>query len=295
MQEKIRNIIDGLANCHYIADQELATALALVEMLERPLLIEGEAGVGKTSIAAALACVKGTELIRIQCYEGIDSASALYEWNYPRQLMHIKLNEQQSETTSESDIYSERFLLERPLLKAIRQEKSPVLLIDEVDRSDEAFEAFLLEILSEFTVTIPELGKIRARSIPIVILTSNGTRELSDALRRRCLFHFANYPSYAREIQILSSYLPEIEETLLKQVARFVQTVREWDISKRPGIAETLDWARALNGFDVDSLVSSESAVTSTLSCLLKTPDDQQIGFQQIQDHGMDSLIAKSA
>ena len=209
--------------------------------------------------------------------------------------MHIKLNEQQSESTSESDIYSERFLLERPLLKAIRQEKSPVLLIDEVDRSDEAFEAFLLEILSEFTVTIPELGKINARSIPIVILTSNGTRELSDALRRRCLFHFANYPSYAREIQILSSYLPEIEETLLKQVARFVQTVRDWDISKRPGIAETLDWARALNGFDVDSLVSSESAVTSTLSCLLKTPDDQQIGFQQIQDHGMDSLIAKSA
>jgi MoxR-like ATPase len=209
--------------------------------------------------------------------------------------MHIKLNEQHSETTSESDIYDERFLLDRPLLKAIRQEHPPVLLIDEIDRSDEAFEAFLLEILSEFTVTIPELGKISASSIPIVILTSNGTRELSDALRRRCLFHYADYPSYSREIQILTSYLPDIDETLLKQVARFVQTVREWDIAKRPGIAETLDWARALSGFDVDSLVNSESAVTSTLSCLLKTPDDQKIGVQQIQDHGMNSLLARSA
>ncbi len=276
MQQKIAQITAGLRHCGYIVDDELATSLALVENLERPLLIEGEAGVGKTSIAAALADMKQTQLIRLQCFEGIDVSTALYEWNYSQQLLNIKLAEQSNRELTELDIYQERFLLERPLLKAIRQPVPPVLLIDEVDRSDEAFEAFLLELLSEFTVTIPEIGTIAAATIPVVILTSNGTRELSDALRRRCLFHYASYPSYCRELAILKMHLPQLAPSLRKQVARFVQVVREWDIGKRPGVAETLDWARALHGFDVESLTRGENTVDLILSCLLKTPEDQR-------------------
>lgn len=291
MQQKIAELITSLKNCQYIADDELATTLALMDKLGRPLLIEGEAGVGKTAIAAALACVKDTQLIRLQCFEGIDVSSAVYEWNYTQQLLWMKLSEQRHESVHEADIYGEHFLLARPLLKSIRQDKPPVLLIDEVDRADDAFEAFLLEILSEFSVTIPELGTLKARSIPYVILTSNGTRDLSDALRRRCLFHYVPYPSYQKELVILATHLPDLDSRLLEQITRFVQAVREWDICKRPGVAETLDWARALCGFDVTSLANSPDVVRSTLSCLLKTTEDRQF----VDEQDIETLLAASA
>jgi len=274
MQEKVESLVSSLQQCGYIADRDLATALSLMDSLSRPLLIEGEAGVGKTAIAAALACARNTELIRIQCYEGIDADSVLYEWNYTQQLLHIKLHEKSESVLQESDLYSDRFLLERPLLKAIKQPVSPVLLIDEVDRADEGFEAFLLEILSEFTVTIPEIGTIQATSIPHVILTSNGSRELSDALRRRCLFHYANYPTFDKELAILKAHHPNIDQILLRQVTRFVQEIRQWDVTKRPGVAETLDWAQALCDFDVSALKDQPETVRATLSCLLKTSED---------------------
>ena len=274
MQKNVESLVSSLRQCGYIADRDLATALVLMDSLSRPLLIEGEAGVGKTAIAAALACSHDTELIRIQCYEGIDSDSVLYEWNYTQQLLHIKLHEKSESAIPESDLYSDRFLLERPLLKSIRQPVSPVLLIDEVDRADEAFEAFLLEVLSEFTVTIPEIGTIQATSIPRVILTSKGSRELSDALRRRCLFHYASYPEFKKELAILKAHHPDIDQTLLHQVTRFVQEVRQWDITKRPGVAETLDWARALCSLDVITLKNQPETVRATLSCLLKTTED---------------------
>jgi len=291
MQEKIAPLVTSLRNCGYVTDDELATTLVLMEELGRPVLIEGEAGVGKTAIAAALACARDTQLIRLQCYEGIDASSAVYEWNYTQQLLWIKLCEQRDESLQESDIYEKRFLLERPLLKSIVQEKAPVLLIDEVDRADEAFEAFLLEVLSDFTVTIPELGTIRARSIPFVVLTSNGTRELSDALRRRCLFHYVPFPSFEKELAILSAHLPDVDLKLLMQISRFVQTIRGMDIRKRPGVAETIDWARALCGFDVNILVDNPEVVRTTLSCLLKTTEDQQ--FVSGQD--IEAFMPKSA
>lgn len=290
MQEKIAHLINALKDCQYIADDDLATTLSLMEDLARPVLIEGEAGVGKTAIAAALACVRDTQLIRLQCFEGIDISSAVYEWNYTQQLLWIKLSERRDESVHESDIYNERFLLARPLLKSIRQERAPVLLIDEVDRADEAFEAFLLEILSEFSITIPELGTLTAKSIPYVILTSNGTRELSDALRRRCLFHYVPYPSYEKELVILNTHLPDMDSQLLRQITLFVQTLREWDIRKRPGVAETIDWARALCGFDVTSLADSPAIVRSTLSCLLKTTEDRQF----VSEQDIESLLTAS-
>lgn len=246
---------------------------------------------GKTAIASALACARDTQLIRLQCYEGIDASSAVYEWNYTQQLLWIKLCEQHSDPLHESDIYDQRFLLERPLLKSIRQDKAPVLLIDEVDRADEAFEAFLLEVLSDFCVTIPELGTLEARSIPRVILTSNGTRELSDALRRRCLFHYVPFPSFEKELAILSAHLPDMELKLLMQITRFVQNLRELDIRKRPGVAETIDWARALCGFDVNMLVDQPEVVRTTLSCLLKTTEDQQY----VHGQSVDALMPKIA
>jgi MoxR-like ATPase len=288
MQEKVKSLVSSLQQCGYIADRDLATALTLMDSLSRPLLIEGEAGVGKTAIAAALACSRDTELIRIQCYEGIDADSVLYEWNYTQQLLHIRLHEKSESALLESDLYSDRFLLERPLLKAIRQPVSPILLIDEVDRADEAFEAFLLEVLSEFTVTIPEIGTIEAISIPRVILTSNGSRELSDALRRRCLFHYANYPAFEKELAILKAHHPDIDQALLHQVTRFVQEVRQWDITKRPGVAETLDWARALCSFNVNALKDQPETVRATLSCLLKTTED----LKYVNDKDMTEVLA---
>ena len=270
-------ISDRLAAAGYIADRDIATALWLMEFLKRPLLLEGEAGVGKTEVAKALAAVHGAELIRLQCYEGLDQQAALYEWNYQRQLLAIKAREGIGENADaiEEHIFSERYLLERPLLAAIRRERPPVLLIDEVDRADEEFEAFLLELLSDFQVSIPELGTIRALSIPRVLLTSNGTRELSDALRRRCLYHYVDFPDTDREARIILARLPGIDTELALQVAAMVAAVRKEDLRKVPGVAETLDWAATLAGLAVHDLRQAPEAVHETMICLLKTHEDR--------------------
>ncbi|NKB62928.1 MAG: AAA domain-containing protein [Gammaproteobacteria bacterium] len=277
MEKEIDELIIKLHDSGFIANKSLATTLTLMEHLSRPLLIEGEPGVGKTTIASALSQARDTSLIRIQCFEGIDASSALYEWNYTRQLLSIRLSEQREKQITESDLYSEEYLLERPLLASIRQSVSPVLLIDEIDRADEAFEAFLLEVLSEFTISIPEIGTLKATTIPRVILTSNGTRELSDALRRRCLYHYADYPDHHTELSILKSHLPNVAHLLLEQVTFFVQQMRTWEMIKRPGVAETLDWAKALCGFDITDLRHHSSLFETTLSCLIKTHEDQNI------------------
>jgi MoxR-like ATPase len=258
----------------YIAGDDFATALELMLALEKPLLIEGPAGVGKTESAKVLADVLDTRLIRLQCYEGLDAASALYEWNYPKQLLRIRLteNDGSSVTERETQIFGEQFLLHRPLLDAITQERAPVLLIDEVDRADEAFEAFLLEVLGEFQVTIPELGTIRARERPAVILTSNRSRELSDALRRRCLYLWLDYPSLEREAEILRARLPGIDERLARAIARFMTFLREQPFAKVPGIAESIDWALALMRLHRNAL--DEDTLQQTLGCILKTQED---------------------
>ena len=268
------HISDRLAAAGYISDRDIATALWLMEFLKRPLLLEGEAGVGKTEVAKALATVHGAELIRLQCYEGLDQNAALYEWNYQRQLLAIKTREGENAAAIEEHIFSERFLLERPLLAAIRREKPPVLLVDEVDRADEEFEAFLLELLSDFQVSIPELGTIKAVTIPRVVLTSNGTRELSDALRRRCLYHYVDFPDVDREARIILARLPGIDTALALQVARMVNAVRKEDLRKVPGVAETLDWAATLAGLELHDLRQEPEAVHETMMCLLKTHED---------------------
>jgi len=268
-------ISDRLAAVGYIADRDIATALWLMETLQRPLLLEGEAGVGKTEVAKALAAVHEAELIRLQCYEGLDQNAALYEWNYQRQLLAIKTREGQDADAIEEHIFSERYLLERPLLAAIRRDKPPVLLIDEVDRADEEFEAFLLELLSDFQVSIPELGTIKATSIPRVVLTSNGTRELSDALRRRCLYHYIDFPDIDREARIIAIRTPGIDIALALQIARMVAAVRKEDLRKVPGVAETLDWAATLAGLGVHDLRQDPEAVHETMMCLIKTQEDR--------------------
>jgi MoxR-like ATPase len=264
-----------LADASYIADPELATAISIMQLLKRPLLLEGEAGVGKTEVAKALANVHGTELIRLQCYEGLDQSAALYEWNYQRQLLAIQAHTGRTPDDIEERIFSEKYLLERPLLAAIRRQASPVLLIDEVDRADEEFEAFLLELLSDFQVSIPELGTIGATAIPHVVLTSNGTRELSDALRRRCLYHYVDYPEVDREARIIMARLPKAGAALALQIARMVEKIRKEDLRKIPGVAETLDWAAALVGLDVADLRDRPEIVHETLMCLLKTHEDK--------------------
>lgn len=269
-----QHISEKLSLAGYVADRDLAMALSLMQMLGRPLLLEGEAGVGKTEVAKALAAIHGTELIRLQCYEGLGRSDSLYEWNYQRQLLAIQARAASGATLAEDDVFTERYLLERPLLKAIRQEKPPVLLVDEVDRADEEFEAFLLELLSDFQVTVPELGTIKSRSIPFVVLTSNGTREISDALRRRCLYHYVEFPDADREAAIITTRLPQISTTLALQIARAVEKIRKEDLRKVPGIAETLDWAAALLGFRISDLHNDPETVHASMKCLLKTQED---------------------
>src|ERR1700680_1800429 len=274
---KREEISDKLAAAGYIADRDIATALWLMEFLKRPLLLEGEAGVGKTEVGKALAAVHGAELIRLQCYEGLDQNAALYEWNYQRQLLAIKTREGVGENADaiEEHIFSERYLLERRLLAAIRREKPPVLLIDEIDRADDEFEAFLLELLSDFQVSIPELGTISATTIPHVVLTSNGTRELSDALRRRCLYHYVDYPDVDRQGRIIMGRIGGESGSLSPQLARNVEGIRKEELRRVPGVAETLDWAAALVGIGVRDLLDAPETVHETLMCLLKTHEDK--------------------
>ena len=265
------------AEHQYLADDDAATAFELMLALGKPLLVEGPAGVGKTESAKVLAEVLGTRLIRLQCYEGLDAASALYEWNYPKQLLRIRMTEHDGTPVEqrEAQIFSEAFLLRRPLLDAITQETAPVLLIDEIDRADEPFEAFLLELLGEFQVTIPELGTVRARKRPAVVLTSNRTRDLSDALRRRCLYLWIDYPARDEELAILRARLPGIDERLAAQIARFMEWLRTQPFEKVPGVAETLDWAAALMRLDRTSL--DEETLERTLGCVLKVREDWEL------------------
>jgi MoxR-like ATPase len=266
-----------LSDGRYVADRSLSTVLYLSLSLGRPLFLEGEAGTGKTEIAKVLAETLGRTLVRLQCYEGLDVASAVYEWNYARQMVEIRMSEAAGDRDREqlsADIFSEQFLIERPILKALREDVNgpPVLLIDELDRTDEPFEAFLLEVLSDFQVTIPELGTVRAPRPPIVIITSNRTREIHDALKRRCYYHWVDYPSYERELEILRVKAPNAAEELTRQVVAFVQKLRAMDLFKVPGVAETLDWADALT--QLDKVALEPGAVDDTLGVLLKYQDD---------------------
>lgn len=275
----------------YIADRSLATAVYLMAKLRKPLLIEGHAGLGKTEVAKVLASMLGTQLIRLQCYEGLDLSSSVYEWNYQKQLLAIKIQEGTEQTLEEKEkhIFSREFLLERPLLKSIlAQDASPVLLIDEIDRADEAFEAFLLELLSEFQISVPEMGTIRAKHIPYVILTSNRTRELSDALKRRCLYHWIDYPSFEKEMSIVRTRLPGIEEELGMQVVRFVQTVRQLDMEKPPGVAETLDCAQAV--ISLGSRCLSAEVIEATIGCVAKSMEDDM----KLRSVGIDKLLQQT-
>jgi MoxR-like ATPase len=276
----------------YVSDDALATTVATMILLDRPLLVEGDAGVGKTELARAMSESLDCELIRLQCYEGLDTAAAVYEWNYARQLLAIRTINADSGNVEDHlnrDIYTEQYLLARPLLKAIRSPQPVVLLIDEIDRADEAFEAYLLEVLSDYQISIPEYGTVTAISIPKVVLTSNGTRELSDALRRRCLYHYLDYPEPAKELAILRRHMPDIDDALARQVVDFVHALRKEQIRKRPGIAETLDWAAALSGFAVRDLVEQPKVVENTLACLLKTVEDYH-GIRQPQR--LEALLA---
>ncbi len=267
----------ALAGHDYIASDDLSVALHLSLQLQRPLLLEGAAGVGKTEVARVLAAAKDTRLIRLQCYEGLDAAQAIYEWNYQRQLLTIRTASEAGETGKqvEDRIFSRDYLLERPLLQAITQEDPPVLLIDEIDRADEEFEAFLLEMLADYQITVPELGTITALSKPMVILTSNGTRDLSDALRRRCLFSYVDYPDRETELAILTARCTGIETRLAEQIIGFVQKLREEELEKVPGVAEMLDFAAALMGLGIADLTESPAVLQNTLTTLLKTQADR--------------------
>ena len=275
--DSVDDTIQLLADGRYIADRSLATTLFLALRLRRPVFLEGEAGVGKTEIGKVLASTLGRELLRLQCYEGLDVASAVYEWNYQRQMIEIRLAESLGDRARDSlgeDIFSERFLIERPLLKALapRPEGPPVLLIDEIDRTDEPFEAYLLEVLSDFQITVPELGTIRAAEPPIVVITSNRTREIHDALKRRCFYCWVDFPDAARELEILRVKAPDASADLSRQVVAFVQALRGRELFKLPGVAETIDWAAALTALDAREL--EPAAVDETLGVLLKYQDD---------------------
>ncbi len=291
MKEEIRATQAAMERFGYIADPPIATAVYLATEMRKPLLVEGEAGVGKTEIAKVLAQVLDTELIRLQCYEGLDTNTALYEWNYQRQLLRLRIAEQEGRESKELEelIFGRQYLLERPLLKAITRGAAPVLLIDEVDRADDGFEAFLLEILSDFQVTIPELGTIRAEHVPYVVLTSNRTREIGDALRRRCLYMFVEHPTLEKELRILNSKVPALNEQLAVAIARFVQRLRQRQLRKLPGVAETIDWAQALLRLHQDQL--DAEVVRNTLGCLLK--DEQDI--KAADEPAVAALLAQAA
>ena len=289
-EDPIIEILSRLEAESYIADPAIATSIYMAQALERPLLIEGRAGVGKTEIAIVMARLLDTTLIRLQCYEGLDVTTALYEWNYQKQLLWIKLSEQSAKSAEEreGEIFSEAFLLERPLLAALtKKDKPPVLLIDEVDRADEEFEAFLLEVLSEFQVTIPEIGTIKAVHKPMVILTSNRSRDLSDALRRRCLYLWIDYPDLDKELRIVRSKVDGIEEKLARQVVRFVESARQVGLEKAPGISETLDWARVMVILHMDHLDSE--AVERTLGAIIKDADD----LERFRRETIDEILSK--
>ncbi len=273
--KEVQAIIKSFEERQYIVDESLATILAIADKLNKPLLLEGHPGVGKTQVAKTLAAHLNTDLIRLQCYEGLDVQTAVYEWNYQKQLLSIKIQEgnQEKGKNLEDHIFDQKFLLERPLLAAISaKEKSPVLLIDEIDRADEEFEAFLLELLSDYQISIPELGTIKAKHPPIVILTSNGTRELGDALKRRCLFHWIDYPDFDKEVSIIRKHLPGMDNILVQQLVSFVQHIRQKEIEKMPGISESLDWASALLALGHKEI--SKNSVDSAIGCLLKSTAD---------------------
>jgi len=291
MRAEVRALQEAMAQEGYIADEAIATALLLTGQLRKPLLIEGDAGVGKTEIAKVLARLHGTELIRLQCYEGLDVSTALYEWNYPRQMLRVRMSEQEGIDAErmEHTVFGRSYLLERPLLRAITRREGPaVLLIDEIDRADEAFEAFLLEVLSDFQVTIPELGTLRAEHVPHVVLTSNCTREIGDALRRRCLYLHLDHPSLEKEVRILRSRVPGASEALAQQIGRFVQALRARRLARAPGVAESIDWARALVHLHQDHL--DGEVVRATLGCLVKDRHD----LRDLHPAELDQLLAEA-
>ena len=287
-----KSLQSDLAALGYIARDELAMAIHLSVTLERPLLLEGAAGVGKTEVAKKLAQLKDTRLIRLQCYEGLDANTAIYEWNYQKQLLSVQsTNNTLSPDQIEDRIFSDKYLLKRPLLDAITQTESPVLLIDEIDRADEEFEAYLLEVLSEYQVSIPEIGTIAATSKPLVVLTSNGSRDLSDALRRRCFYTFVEYPDAKTELAILQKRLPEIDASLAEQIVGFIQSVRKEELEKKPGIAEMLDWAAAIAGLGVAKLSDDPVELQATLVCLLKTQADQANVPREVTDRLVGKVV----
>jgi len=285
--ESVGELQDALRRRSYIADRGLAMAIYLSLKLKRPLFLEGEAGVGKTEVAKVIAEIRNTELIRLQCYEGLDIHHAVYEWNYTRQMLHIRLMEAQGDHQTESELFGPEYLLRRPLLRAIEATDGnpPVLLIDEIDRSDEEFEAYLLEILSDFQISIPEIGTIKASQPPIVVLTSNRTREVHDALKRRCLYYWIDYPSFEKELEIVRAKVPEASNMLASQVTSFIQELRQADLYKLPGIAETLEWTAALVALDQEVL--EPSIVDDTLGVILKYQDD----IAEIKGNGSRNLL----
>ena len=282
-------LIQSFEQLGYVTDRALATAVYLAMKLHKPLLIEGHAGLGKTEVAKVLAAMLGTRLIRLQCYEGLDVGAAVYEWNYQKQLLAIKIQEKTEQTVEEKEkhIFSKEFLLERPLLQSIlAEEASPVLLIDEIDRADEAFEAFLLELLSDFQISVPEMGTLKAKHIPYVILTSNRTRELSDALKRRCFYHWIDYPDFEKELRIVRARLPGIEEALGRQVVRFVQAARQLDLTKPPGVTETLDCA--LSAMSLGKHELDIQTIEETLGCITKSMEDTA----KLKSAGIEKLLS---